>query len=225
VFRFDHPFEEVFISMHDGIKINALLFRSTAQPKGIILYFHGNKDNLQRWGEYAGDFTKLNYDVLMIDYRGYGKSEGEPDEQNFYRDARTIWNWVHSQYIYNKHVVYGRSLGAAVASHLAISTDPDLLILETPFDELWGVVYPVFQPTVYFIKPKYRFSNQEHLQQVNCKKLILHGTNDWVVPLSSALRLKALLHPDDEFVIMEGGGHNNLRDYNQYHSSIARALD
>lgn len=224
VFRFNQPFEEFFIPTRDDVQLNALLFRTSTKPKGIILYFHGNKDNLQRWGEYAADFTGKGYDVLMVDYRGYGKSEGKPDEQDYYRDAKAIWDWMNQQFDHASHIVYGRSLGSAVASHLAGSVTPDLLILETPFDELWGVVYPIFRPTIYFLKPKFRFSNHEHLQQVNCPKLLIHGTNDWVVPLSSALRLKELLHPKDEFVLIDGGSHNNLRKFEAYHAALSRYL-
>ena len=223
-FKFDQPFDEYFIPVTKEVEINALLFRSGTKPKGLLLYFHGNKDNLQRWGTYASDFTQLGYDVLMMDYRGYGKSGGKPGEQEMYHDAALIFQWAQQTFSYPNIIFYGRSLGSAIASNLAVMAEPDLLILETPFDELWGVVYPVFLPTIYLVKPKYQFSNADHIRLVKCKKLLIQGSSDWVVPLSSALRLKPFLKPGDEFVIIEGGGHNNLHDFPEYQRALKRAL-
>jgi uncharacterized protein len=224
IFQFDQSFEEYFIPMQDSVEVNALMFKSTQPTKRLILYFHGNKDNLQRWGNYAPDLTKHGYDVLMTEYRGYGKSGGEPGEAAFYRDAESVYLWVKGGFDYDTIVIYGRSLGSAVASNLAMKVQPDLLILETPFDELWGVVYPIFQPGVYFAHPNIRFSNAEHLRTVRSRKVIIHGTRDWVVPFSSVERLQPFLQQGDEFIIIEGGGHNNLNHYPEYHSAIANAL-
>jgi len=223
-FSFDQSFEEFFIPMKDGVEVNALLFKSSESAKGLILYFHGNKDNVQRWAHYAQDLTNHGYDVLMTDYRGYGKSGGKPSEAAFYSDAESVYDWAKSSFDYNTIVLYGRSLGTAVASNLAISVQPEVLILETPFDELWGVVYPIFQPTVYFIRPRIQFSNAAHLQSVNSRKVIIHGTSDWVVPFSSAERLKPYLTEEDEFIRIEGGGHNNLSDFPEFHNALARVL-
>jgi uncharacterized protein len=216
-FKFDQPFEEHSISTEDGSVLNSLLFRTQSLPKGLILYFHGNADNLQRWGKYAIDFTTLGYDVLMMDYRGYGKSSGSPSEDILYDDALLILKWAQTNAPYTKLVIYGRSLGSAIASHLATVAKPDLLILETPFDELSGALYTM--------SSRYQFSNKDFLKNVKCKTIIVQGTDDWVVPLSSAQRLKPLLKAGDQFVIIEGGGHNNLRDFELYHKTLADALE
>ena len=78
-FDFEKPFEELFLSTADDAKINVLHFK-VAQAAGAILYFHGNRGSLKRWGKIAADFTKFNYDVFVLDYHGYGKSSGEPNE-------------------------------------------------------------------------------------------------------------------------------------------------
>jgi pimeloyl-ACP methyl ester carboxylesterase len=217
VFTFDQKFEEHFIPTEDGEKLNALLFRSQQPAKGLILYFHGNADNLQRWGQYAVDFTNLGYDILMIDYRGYGKSTGTPTEENLYKDAQTILNWSHTNIKYERLIIYGRSLGSAVASSLASTATPDILILETPFDELSGALY--------LFPARYNFSNKEFLPLIKCKKVVFHGTDDWVVPLSSALKLKPLLNENDRFVIIEGASHNNLRAFEKYHKTLNEVLE
>ena len=223
-FIFEQEFKEFTINTHDNEHINALLFRTSQPSKGLILYFHGNANNLQRWGNYAVDFTKLGFDVLMTDYRGYGKSSGTPSEKYLYSDALTILHWAQQNIKHDRIIFYGRSLGSAIASQLATVYNPDLLILETPFDELSGAIYPIIRPVLKFLPQRYYFSNKTSLANVTCRKVIFHGTQDWIVPLSSALRLKPLLHGGDKFVIIDGGGHRNLRNFKEFHLALAEAL-
>lgn len=221
-FSFDQPYEEYFIPTPDNHQINALWFKPKQPAKGLVIYFHGNADNLQRWGQYAVDFTQLGYEVLMIDYRGYGKSSGRPSERALYDDAALIWNWANEKSEHEKMVIYGRSLGTAVAVHLAAEVQPDLLILETPFDKLMGA-----NPLRYLfsiVPLQSRFNSSEYLGKVKCKTVIFHGTNDWVVNLSSGERLKPWLKDTDEFIVIPGGGHNNLRNFALYHDKLAEVL-
>ena len=223
-FHFNQPSQEYFIPTKDGETLNALFFASPTKPKGFILYLHGNAGNLQRWGEYAVDFTQLGYDILMIDYRGYGKSTGSPDELKLYEDAATVLDWAKFNTPFFRLIIYGRSLGAAIASHLAVDRTPDLLILETPFDELKGVVYPPLQPVLALFPQRYFFSNKQNIPKIKCKKVIFHGTDDWIVPLFSAKKLRPLLRIEDRFFIIEGGGHRNLRDFPEYHRLLVETL-
>jgi uncharacterized protein len=191
-FQFNQPFEEHFIKTQGEQTLNALLFRSTTPSKGFVLYFHGNADNLQRWGQYAIDFTQLGYDVLMIDYQGYGKSSGQPSESNLYKDAQLALDWSRKNIQFSRLIIYGRSLGSAVASHLASENTPDLLILETPFDEIKSVVYPPIRPILSLLPVRNHFPNNLFIQKVKCKKVIFQGTDDWVVPFSSAMKLAGI---------------------------------
>lgn len=219
-FEFEQSYEEYNIDVAQDVKINALLFKSSETPKGLIVYFHGNADNLRRWGRYSKNFTDLSYDVLMIDYRGYGKSSGIPTETNLYNDAEFIWEWSKKTFNYNKHIIYGRSLGAAVATKLAASANPDLLIMETPFDRLNGAVPAYIIP----FKLKYDFENTTHLQNVNCEKVIFHGSRDLLIPLSSALRLKQYLNGNDKMIIIKKGRHKNLDSFPAYHEELQNIL-
>jgi len=216
IFEFKQPFKEYFIKTDSGDSLNSLLFKAAEPSRGLILYFHGNADNLQRWSNYAVDFTQLGYDILMVDYRGYGKSSGKPSEAILYKDAQAVSDWAKENLDYSNLILYGRSLGSAVASKLAITVKPDLLILETPFDEINSVLYG-FTST-------YKFSNVNHIKEVTYPILIFQGTDDWVVPMYSAERLKPFLKKDDRFVIIEGGSHNNLRDFKLYHETLKSAL-
>lgn len=228
-YTFDQSFEEHFIPVHSSADepdetLNALWFKSSGLPKGLIVYFHGNRGNLQRWGTYAVDLTVHGYDVLMIDYRGYGKSTGRPSEEALYSDAREVLIWALSRGSHQRLIIYGRSLGAAVASHLAREVQPDLLILETPFDELRGIIPAAWQPIANLLPLRSVFSNKDNLLGVKSRKIIFHGTDDRIVPLSSALRLRPLLDSQNDFIIVPKGGHRNLRTFPEYQMKVAELL-
>lgn len=223
-YSFSVPFKEIFITTHDGETLNALLFSPADSSEGLILYFHGNSGSLKRWGEIASQLTSYNYHVLVFDYRGYGKSTGTPGERVLYQDAETVWQWAKSNLQFNELVIYGRSLGSAVASHLAVKANPKLLVLETPFDNLLGAVNPVFRPLVRIFPLRYTFPTIDRVAQTSCRKLIFHGTDDAIVALQSALNLKGVLKPDDEFVIIEGGTHDNLSVSSHYQNKLTEAL-
>lgn len=223
-FQFDQPFEEYFVTMPDSTVLNGLLFKSKSSAKGLIFYLHGNADNLQRWGEFAADFTKLGYDVFMYDYRGYGKSTGSSSRKNIHADAITMLDWVKKKVPFSNLVIYGRSLGSAVASNLAVVAHPSLLILETPFANFEDVIYWPLRPGLLLFPDKIEFSNQDVLAKVNCPKIIFHGTDDWIVPLSSAQKLKPYLQDENQFYVIEGAGHRNLSEFDSYHTQLAEVL-
>lgn len=223
-FEFQQPYTEYFIKISDGTKLNALLFKTSIPSKGLIFYAHGNSDNLARWGQYAVDFTSLGYDVFMYDYRSYGKSNGKPSIGNLQTDAAEVLNWVKTNLTYSRLIIYGRSLGSTVGTELASRIHPDLLLLETPFAELKDVIYWPIKPALYFLPKTLQLNNILPLSRVACKKIIFHGTQDWVVPLSSPLKLKPLLDRDEDFIVIEGAGHKNLRDFAEYHKQLARVL-
>lgn len=219
-YKFDQPFTEYFIPTSEKDTINALLFSASDSTKGVILYFHGNADNLQRWGAYAVDFTALGYDVLAIDYSGYGKSTGSPTEQKLYENASSLWQWTNSNFEYSRYVIYGRSLGSAVASYLASEHSPDLLVLETPFNKITQDIPEVLVPD--FLENM--LSNEAHLPFVDSRVVIIHGDSDRLTRLNATEKLKPLLKPDDEFVIIPGGRHKNLRDFDKFHHTLRRIL-
>lgn len=227
-YKFSTPFEEYFIPVPNPDQtydtLNALWFHPDSVPRGLILYFHGNRGNLERWGNYAPELVRHGYDVVMVDYRGYGKSTGKPSEETLYRDADAVYDWVRAHLVQGKLVLYGRSLGSAVASHLAMHVPHDLLILETPFDELRGVMNPYFDSAARLLPLRHEFSNYENLESVKSRVIILHGTEDAVVPLRSAERLKPLLRSADDFIIIPKGTHRNLGTFPEYHQALDRVL-
>jgi len=221
-FEFDNTYKEVFLKTEQESELNGLVFFSNlSESKGTILYFHGNASNIQRWGEYAVDFTSIGYNVVMFDYPGFGKSKGDISEDILYSDSEDIWKWTKSNFPSSNFIIYGRSLGSALALHLAEQHEPTQLILETPF-------YKLIQNRFSFMVPfglKYEFLSFEFIQNVNCPITIFHGTNDQTVPISEANKLRRYLDNNDKFIIIEGGGHKNLRKYELYHSELNKALN
>ncbi len=224
-FHFNQPFEEHFIQVDEHAELNALYFPSTGGPsRGLILYFHGNADNLHRWGKYAVRLTDLGYDVLMPDYRLYGKSRGKLSEQAFYDDAEKVFHWGMAEFRPERVIFYGRSLGSAVASSLATRHEPELLILETPFDNITSA----FRKRLPFmwlpVEFRFKFPNDRFLCDIRCKVVVYHGTWDELVPLRSAVGLKPLLKPEDEFVVIKRGRHGNLYRFSLFREHLARTL-
>lgn len=225
-FQFEAPFQELWLDTPDGQRLHALSFEAEKRPaRGVVLYFHGNRDNLQRWGAKHMTFTKTGFDFVAPDYRGYGKSSGEPDEQRLYEDAELVYERLLERYPAERIILYGRSLGSGMACWLAARRPARMLILETPFNNIKGLISTHLHKAELPIEPHIRFPNDEHLLQASMPILIFHGTRDRVVPYASAAGLQAGLKPGDLFVTIEGGSHNNLEEFDTYRGMLAAWLN
>lgn len=224
-FQFEASFQELWFDTPDGQRLNALFFPTpSSNRRGVILYFHGNRDNLQRWGAMHRVFTENGYDFLAPDYRGYGKSSGEPDEKYLFADALLIYNWLRADYQPNNIILFGRSLGSGMATYLAAHKEACMLVLETPFDTIKGMVASHLRRADVPIQFGQVFPNHTHLQAAKMPVLIFHGTRDRVVPYLSAIKLKECLKPGDLFVTIQGGSHNNLDQYPEYREILQKWL-
>ncbi len=224
-FEFVQSFDELFLETDDGARLNALHFL-VDNPKGVILYFHGNAGDLSRWGNVATYFTNFQYDVLIMDYRTYGKSSGRISEKKLLEDAQLFYDHLLKSYNENRIIIYGRSLGTTFATYIASNNNPKKLILETPFFNLTEVAQDriPFIPVKYFLR--YQFPTNEFIIDVDCPVYIFHGTNDKVVPFQSGKRLSELVdHGSLNFIPIEGGEHNNLVQFEDYKLGIQEALD
>ncbi len=225
-FSFDAPFEEFFLDTPDGARLNLLRFPSKWMPRrGVVLYFHGNRDNLQRWGAMHTDFTSRGFDFVAPDYRGYGKSTGEPGERTYYEDARFVYDWLRPEYPAHQIILFGRSLGTGMAAFLAAHVRARMVILETPFDNIGGLLASFLRRPEIPFRPAVFFPNDRHLRQSSLPALLFHGTADRVVPYACAARLQTCLKPGDEFVTIPGGAHHNLREFPLYQQKLSAWLD
>jgi len=221
-FEFDTPFEEKTIQRADGAELSGLHFK-TANPKGLILYFHGNAGDLSRWGKVVEPFVKLGYEVLVVDYRGYGKSTGKRNEKLMYEDALHWYDLALESFDEKQITVYGRSLGCTFASFVSSNRNCNQLILETPFYSLKSVVkntYAVF-PVGSLLK--FKFPSYQFIDKVNCPITILHGTEDDIVPIENSWRLVEL-NPRIDFITIDQGEHNNLANFDSYWKVIEEIL-
>ncbi|MCO4822198.1 MAG: alpha/beta hydrolase [Flavobacteriaceae bacterium] len=223
-YEFNHDFEEVFIKAEDGAVINAIHFK-VVNPRGVILYFHGNKGNLKRWGRITEYFVEKHYDVFVMDYRSYGKSIGALSETLLYSDAQLCYEYLAALYEESAINVYGRSLGSTFATYVASKNSPNQLFLETPFYSIVDVVksrLPVI-PVKQVLN--YEFPSYQFITDVKCPITLFHGTSDGVVPLSSAQKLiDSMSSRSINFVIIPKGSHNNLDRFKAYHQAIDNAL-
>lgn len=223
-FSFPQHFEELNIAANDGAQLNALYF-TVLHPKGAILYFHGNKGSLKRWGAIAGNLTKYGYNVMVMDYRGYGKSTGKRSEAKMQGDAMLCYQTLQKYFKEDSIIVYGRSLGTHFATLVASENKPRQLILETPFTSLvdvakcWLPVFPVKQLL------RFSFDNIPLVKKVNCPLTIIHGTADGVVPYRLGKKLFESANKNKTLVTVPGGSHNDLVNYREYNAAIEKILN
>ncbi|GGI55710.1 alpha/beta hydrolase [Winogradskyella haliclonae] len=223
-YQFNYPFEELFFKINNDAVINALHFKAK-NSKGVILYFHGNAGDLSRWGRITEYFTAMDYDVLVMDYRTYGKSVGPLSEAAFYKDAQYCYEYLLKQYPEKDITLYGRSLGTGIASYLATKNNPKQLILETPYYSIENVArsrFPIF-PVRHLLK--YKFPTFQYLPKVKCPITIIHGTEDTIVPYHSGNKLTELDIENLNFITVLGGSHNNLVEFDKYHDAMTNVLE
>ncbi len=224
-YTFLHPFEEFWVSSVQGGRINGLWFKTEQQTsKGVILYFHGNMGSLKRWGHVYYHLLDKGYDLIICDYRGFGKSKGKRTEQNMMQDALAVYAFAERHYPAQDIVLFGRSLGSAFACFLAEKKVCRMLILETPFSsmaDLFHAFFPFLPPVFRF---KYEFDNKARLKNVQVPVHLFHGTKDLVVPYGVAEKLKPLLKAGDSFTTLEGGRHQDLLFFDAYNEKLKSLL-
>src|SRR3954462_8244207 len=135
IYKYDVPFKELFFDIEQGVLINGLHFYRD-KPQGLILYFHGNTRSIKGWAKYAKDFYRYNYDVVLVDYRGFGKSTGKRSEKKIIADMQFVYDTLAVQFHEHHILVYGRSIGSGFATKLASENKPRYLILDSPYYSL-----------------------------------------------------------------------------------------
>ena len=221
-FNFPYPFTERYYET-DNARIHALHFTST-KHKGIIYYLHGNAGSLRNWGYVAKLFLLADYDVLMIDYRGYGKSTGTLSEAALLSDALSIYHSLTKEYDESLIHIYGRSIGSSMATYVASMGNPAACILEAPFYSMYDLAnhhFPWLIPWVI----RYPLRTDKYIRNIKAPVYIFHGTGDEIIYYRSSEKLAQLLSPPSQFFPVKGGGHNNLKDYDEYTKKLSSLLE
>ena len=223
IYKYDVPFEELFFDVEPGVRINGLHF-TVKEPLGLILYFHGNSRSIKGWAKYAKDFYRYNYDVVLVDYRGFGKSTGKRSEQSMLADMQFVYETLLEKFPESHLIIYGRSLGSGFACKIASDNKPRYLILDAPYFSFKKTIerfLPIL-PVKYVLR--YHLRTDKWITKVNCHTYILHGTKDWLIPISNSEKLHALNPRKITLIRIHGGGHNNLTSFPEYHNFIRDIL-
>ena len=203
------PYEDLRLKTSDGISLHGW-YIPAPQPRGTVLFLHGNAGNISHRLDSLRMFHRLGYSTLIFDYRGYGNSGGKPTEQGTYRDAETAWRYLTEQ----RHipscriVLFGESLGGAVAAWLASLQKPAALVISSGFTsvpDLGQQFYP-YLPIRWLARISY--DTREYLRSVTVPVLIAHSPEDDIIPFEHGRALFAAANPPKQFLEL-AGGHND----------------
>lgn len=206
------------------ISIVQFLLPDSASPRGVVLYFHGNRDHIGRYAPIAPVFTQEGYEIWMIDYPGFGKSTGSFTEQKVYDWALQLYKLARARFAPSAILIYGKSLGTGPACQLASIRDCRHLILEAPYYDFPSLVrryLPVYPLNRLM---HYHFPNWQWLPKVDAPVTIFHGTEDAIIPLSNAAGLKPLLKNGSTFITVKGASHNNLLEFAEVRGALKKIL-
>ena len=228
-FSSPHDFKELFFSTEDGARIHALHYQAK-HPKGAVLYFHGRSGNLANyWDKFAGQFLEKNYDVIMMDYRSFGKSYGILSEKNLLKDAEIIYKYANHHYEANQIVLYGCSLGTGIATYVASKHAAKLLVLEAPYISILHLAHQQFAiipKKILELCVKYPLRTDRWIQEVKIPIEIFHGKNDELIPyqhgeyLYNLGKKTTLIHLNT----LVNGSHNNLSYQKEYQDRLKLLL-
>jgi len=210
-------YESISLKTSDGLKIHGW-FLPAKNERSVLLFFHGNAGNLSDRIETLEIFHRLHLSVLIIDYRGYGQSEGSPTEAGTYLDAEAAWNFLTKtkKYASTQIFVLGRSLGGGIASWIAEKHKPLALILESTFTSIPDVgkqAYP-FLPVRLLSRIKY--NTLERVKKLSLPILIIHSPEDEVIDFSHGEKLFDAANEPKTFMEIccsHGGGFFRSKNY------------
>ncbi|MFP4477115.1 MAG: alpha/beta hydrolase [Desulfatibacillaceae bacterium] len=207
-------YEDVWLVTADGVRVHSWYVPKT-RPRGYVIFSHGNAGNLSDRLAQISILNELGFASLFLDYRGFGRSGGRPTEQGTYLDVAAAWGWL-----VNKHgvrpeqvVLWGRSLGGAVAAHQAVKTTPGALVLESTFTDILAVGqrrFPFFP--LRLVANRLDYDTEDILPEVRCPVLVVHSPDDGVVPYEHGQRLFEIAAEPKRFLKISGSHNRGFLD-------------
>ncbi len=204
--------EDVYVETSDGVKLHGW-YLDASPEKGAILFFHGNAGNISGRLFKAKGWIDRGFSVFLIDYRGYGKSEGKIEQgKNVFEDAQAAFQWLkeEKEIPLNKLVLYGESIGTHPAIRLAVENKVAAVILEAPFTSFYELAHTHYPFVPKMLLKDFEFSNTDYIHQVKAPLFILHGTGDEICPYRMSEELFQKAPTPKEFFSIPQGGHNDL---------------
>ncbi len=215
--------KEYKVELKDNVVINGLHFKSK-DAKGVVFYLKGNSRSIKGWGKFAVDFTNHHWDVIMIDYRGFGKSTGKRTQQTMKDDVLAIYDRIKNKVPEKNIIVYGRSLGTGLATKVASVNNPRMLILACPYYSMSNNIQRFLPFIPLGLVMRYSMPTYKWIKYVKCPIKIIHGTNDRMIPMKSSIRLSKINSSLTRMYPIIGGGHKNLHNFEGYHRALKEIL-
>src|SRR5208282_4244103 len=210
--------EDVWLLTADGVRINAF-YHANPASKQVLLWFHGNAENIGYDIEHLRALAKIEVNILAVDYRGYGRSEGHPNEVGVYHDADAAYDYLIKQRRLRAEdiIIYGHSLGGAVAVNLASRRPCGGLIVQSSFSNARAMARRLFAiPFIEYVV-KSRFDSLQKIRDVHAPILIAHGTRDEVIPFAMGQQLFQVAPEPKRFYAIEGASHNDALEVGGEH--------
>lgn len=200
--------EELRVTAADGVRLHGWWIKGRGRT--ALVWYHGNAGNISHRLDNARELvTRFGLDIFLVDYRGYGLSDGSPTEAGLYADGLAVHDAARAQgFAPGTIVLFGRSLGAAVAIEVALAREARAIVLETPFRSVPAMAREHY-PFVPAFLVRTRYDSEAKIARLRMPVLVLHGDRDEIVPLSHARRLFDLAPEPKRFFLIRGAGHND----------------
>ncbi len=220
-------YEDVQINSADGVKLHGWYIPRQG-AKRVVLFLHGNGGNISHRGDSIKIFNRLGLNVLIIDYRGYGMSDGSPSEEGLYEDARAAWRYLLERHGFKNEqiILFGRSIGAAVATKLAVEVELEKVILESAFSSSRDMADRVMPLISRITVMRYPFNSMERIKDIKARLLMLHSPDDEIIPYQLGEKLYQAANKPKQFVKLRGD-HNYgfMRSQPEYEQALARFIN
>lgn len=203
-------YRDVFFHAEDGVELHGWFF-PVEKEKPVILFFHGNAGNISHRLDNIRYLLERGFQVFIFDYRGYGKSSGRPFEKGVYMDGRAAYEWlVEEEQIEPENIIlFGRSLGGAVAIDVAAYRRAGAMIIESPFLSTREMAKTMFPFSLLSPVLPASYNNFEKIKDISVPLLVIHGDNDDIVPFSMGEKLYESAKDPKFFYSVKGAGHND----------------
>ncbi len=223
---FKLAYEDVYLETEDGLKLHSW-FVPAKDARATVLICHGNAGNISHRLPLLRTFNRMGLNSLIFDYRGYGQSEGKPSEEGTYLDAKAAWTYLTEQRSIppEQIVLFGRSLGGAVAAHQAIETTPGALIVDSTFTSL-----PDMAADIYWFLPgarlfcRYDYATADSVKQIKCPLLVMHSPDDEMIPFSHGRAVFEAAHEPKQFLQTRGSHNEDSLTVNSAHTDALKGF-